>query len=89
MRLQIEAGAYEGVFDLGGLSLQELDVADGAANTQVTFSSPNPSQMERLRYVTGASTVTPDGLGERQSGRDGVHGRGGHLCAGFLRSASL
>ncbi len=62
MRLQIEAGAYEGVFELGGLSLQELDVADGAANTQLNFSLPNPSQMERLRYETGASTVTLTGL---------------------------
>jgi hypothetical protein len=62
MRLQIEAGAYEGALELGGLSLQALDVADGAAKTQLSFSSPNPSQMERLRYVTGASTVTLTGL---------------------------
>jgi hypothetical protein len=62
IRLQIEAGAYEGIFDLSGLSLQGLDVADGAAKTQVNFSSPNPSQMERLRYVTGASTVSLMGL---------------------------
>jgi hypothetical protein len=62
MRLQITAGAYQGVFDLGGLSLQQLDIVDGAAKTQVDFSSPNPSQMERLRYVTGASTVTLTGL---------------------------
>jgi hypothetical protein len=62
MRLQIEAGAYEGAFELGGLSLQALDVTDGAAKTQINFTSPNPSQMERLRYVTGASTVTLVGL---------------------------
>jgi hypothetical protein len=62
IRLQIEAGAYDGVFDLSGLSLQGLDVADGAANSQVIFSSPNPSQMERLRYVTGASVVSLTGL---------------------------
>jgi N-terminal domain of toast_rack, DUF2154 len=62
MRLQIEAGAYEGAFELGGLSLQALDITDGAAKTQIDFTSPNPSQMERLRYVTGASTVTLVGL---------------------------
>jgi hypothetical protein len=62
IRLMIEAGAYEGVFDLSGLSLQELDVADGVAKTQVVFRSSNPSQMERLRYVTGASTVSLTGL---------------------------
>jgi hypothetical protein len=63
MRLKIEAGAYQGVFYLSGLSLQELDVKDGAAETQVIFTTPNPSQMERLRYRTGASKVSFVGLG--------------------------
>jgi hypothetical protein len=62
MRLAIEAGAYQSVLDLSGLSLQELDIEDGAAESQVVFSSVNPSQMERLRYRTGASAVSLSGL---------------------------
>lgn len=62
MRLKIEAGAYVGVLDLSGLSLQGLDVEDGAAQCQVVFNLPNPSQMELLRYRTGASTVSLRGL---------------------------
>ena len=62
MRLKIEAGVYQGVFDLSGLSLQEVDIKDGVAQTEVIFSLPNPSQMERLRYTTGASAVSFVGL---------------------------
>jgi hypothetical protein len=63
MRLKIEGGAYTGVLDLSGLSLQRLEVEDGAAQTQVVFSLPNPSQLELLRYESGASTVSLKGLG--------------------------
>ncbi len=62
MRLSVVAGAYEGSLDLSGLTLQELSVEDGAASTQIRFSSANPGQMERLRYKTGASTVSLLGL---------------------------
>lgn len=62
MRLHVSAGAYEGSYDLSGLVLQELTIKDGAAKTQVAFSSPNPGQMARLKYETGASTVSMTGL---------------------------
>lgn len=64
MRLAVEAGAYEGTYELGGLSLQKLSVKDGAAETTVSFSAPNPSQMESLTYETGASSVTLTGLAD-------------------------
>jgi hypothetical protein len=57
MRLQVSAGAYEGTYDLSGLTLQGLTIRDGAAKSEVRFASPNPGQMERLLYETGASTV--------------------------------
>jgi hypothetical protein len=62
MRLTVSAGAYEGSYDLSGLLLQGLTIKDGAAKTQLMFNSPNPGQMERLSYETGASTVTMTGL---------------------------
>ena len=58
MRLQINAGAYEGDFDLGGLAIQDLRVIDGAAASQLRFSEPNLVEMGTLRYDTGASQVT-------------------------------
>jgi len=64
MRLTVSAGAYDGSYELGGLSLQRLSIKDGASKSQVTFSSPNPSQMELLKYETGASSVTLTGLAD-------------------------
>jgi hypothetical protein len=64
VRLAVTAGAYQGTFELGGLSVQRLSVKDGAAKTTVAFSSPNLSQMESLSYETGASSVTLTGLAD-------------------------
>lgn len=62
MRLKVSAGAYEGSYDLSGLTLQELVIHDGAARSQVMFNSANPGQMTKLEYKTGASTVELIGL---------------------------
>ena len=62
MNLTIKAGAYKGMFELGGLSLQDLSVTDGAADTTLSFSQPNNVQMRTLHYETGASKVTLSGL---------------------------
>ncbi|MFH1184992.1 MAG: toast rack family protein [Chloroflexota bacterium] len=62
MDLSINAGAYEGEFELGGLSLTELTVKDGAAAVDLSFAEPNPSAMTIFRYETGASKVTMTGL---------------------------
>ena len=62
MRLTVTAGAYEGNYALGGLTLQGLSIKDGAAKTQVTFDSPNPGQIDTFSYETGASKVSMTGL---------------------------
>jgi hypothetical protein len=60
--LHINAGAYEGTYELGGLSLTGLTVKDGAADVELSFSEPNQTQMSVLRYETGASSVRLSGL---------------------------
>jgi hypothetical protein len=60
--LNIKAGAYNGNFELGGLSLTSLTVKDGASNVELSFSEPNLTEMSVLRYETGASNVTLSGL---------------------------
>lgn len=62
INLEINAGAYKGDFDLGGLSLKSLAVSDGAADVRLKFSRPNLVEMESLRYQTGASNVEMTGL---------------------------
>jgi len=60
--LTINAGAYNGTYELGGLSLTNLTVKDGAANVDLSFSKPNQVEMSLLRYETGASNVKLAGL---------------------------
>lgn len=63
MDLTVNAGAYEGTLDLGGLALTNLTVNDGAADVKVDFSAPNAAKMSVLSYKTGASNVTLKNLG--------------------------
>lgn len=62
INLRVSAGAYQGRMELGGLSLQNLRVSDGAADVRLSFSEPNLVAMENLRYETGASKVELTGL---------------------------
>lgn len=62
MELEIAAGGYQGNFELGGVPLKELRIAEGAAKTEVSFSEVNPVEMGTLRYDTGASQATLEGL---------------------------
>jgi hypothetical protein len=62
MDLTIESGAYDGTFELGGLSLNSLTIKDGAANVKLAFSEPNLVEMSAFRYATGASDVKMTGL---------------------------
>jgi hypothetical protein len=62
MELEIAAGGYQGKFELGGIPLLELRIAEGAAKTDVSFSELNPVQMDTLRYDTGASQAFLTGL---------------------------
>ncbi|MBI3170704.1 MAG: hypothetical protein HYZ22_19660 [Chloroflexi bacterium] len=62
MNLSINSGAYDGKMELGGLSLTRLDISDGAANVELSFSEPNPVEMDTFTYNTGASDVKIIGL---------------------------
>jgi len=62
MDLEIDAGAYDGNMELGGLALKSLTVKDGTAHVDLSFSEPNLVEMSNLAYSTGASEVTLSGL---------------------------
>jgi hypothetical protein len=62
MNLSIDSGAYDGTFELGGLSLTRLEIKDGASNVELSFSEPNPVEMSTFTYNTGASDVKLTGL---------------------------
>ena len=56
--LSIQAGAYQGTIDLGGLKLSSLAITDGASQSAIDFSQPNPIQLDSFTYKSGASEVT-------------------------------
>jgi len=60
--LTVKAGAYVGDYQLGGLSLENLVITDGAAEVNLDFSQPNKIPMQSFRYETGASSVTLSNL---------------------------
>ena len=62
MALEINAGAYKGRYEFGGLALTDLTIKDGASDVEVSFSEPNPTEMSVFRYETGASNVELTGL---------------------------
>ena len=62
MDLIIDSGAYDGTFEFGGLSLNNLTIKDGAANVKLAFSDPNLVEMSTLKYETGASNLKMTGL---------------------------
>jgi hypothetical protein len=63
LSLTVKAGDIHGSWELGGLSLRSLQWKQGAADTIVRFSKPNPEQMEALSIEAGASTLSIEGLG--------------------------
>ncbi len=89
IRLAVTAGAYQGTYELGQLSLQKLSIKDGASKSQVSFSYPNLSQMESLSYETGASSVALTGLADANFKKMEFKGGAGSFTldfSGTLRS---
>ena len=55
--LEINAGAYDGNWDLGGVPIQEMIVNQGASRSTFDFSDPNPEEMRELVFRTGAADL--------------------------------
>lgn len=55
MNLTINAGAFEGDFEFGGLALETLEVNAGASSFTLSFSDLNQVEMTKMRIASGAS----------------------------------
>ena len=62
MSLNIQAGAYNGNFELGGLSLEKLSISEGGSDLTCTFSKPNQVEMSSFTFSTGGSSLELKGL---------------------------
>jgi hypothetical protein len=83
MSLVIEAGAYRGNYELGGLSIQKLEVTDGASKVKLSFSEPNLVEMTSFEYTTGASDVTLSELGNANLTEMTFNGGAGNYTLDF------
>ena len=62
MSLNIQAGAYNGNFELGGLSLEMLAISEGGSDLTCKFSEPNLVEMSSFTFSTGGSSLELRGL---------------------------
>jgi hypothetical protein len=83
INLTVKAGAYTGNYELGGLSIQHLDVTDGASRVQLGFSEPNQVEMISFKYMTGASEVSLTGLSNANADEIRFNGGAGDYTLDF------
>ncbi|MGH8015831.1 MAG: toast rack family protein, partial [Candidatus Zixiibacteriota bacterium] len=67
--LDLNIGACDANFDLGGLPLKELSIDIGAAAGVIDFSKPNPVRLEEFRMDAGATSLEMHMLGNANFSR--------------------
>jgi hypothetical protein len=83
MNLYVKAGAYTGNYELGGLSIQHLEVTDGASRVKLNFSEPNQIEMTSFKYMTGASEVSLMDLSNANADEIAFNGGAGNYTLNF------
>jgi hypothetical protein len=68
MKLTVNAGATQGRYELGGLSLQALNWNQGASAATVNFGEPNPDKLTAFDVTAGAASLTMTGLANTNLG---------------------
>ncbi|MGI8496377.1 MAG: hypothetical protein ACR2OG_02175 [Gemmatimonadaceae bacterium] len=61
--LSLDVGATKSTVDLGGLTIRRLHFRARASEASLTFSSPNPAELEELDIDAGAASVSVSQLG--------------------------
>ena len=83
MSLTVNAGAIKGTWELGGLRLRSLDWHQGAADTTVRFSHPNPEKLAAASMDGGASSMKVEGLANANAQSVSIHIGAGSLMLRF------
>ena len=89
--LKIETGASENDIDLGGLSVTDLILNQGAGKTELHFSTSNPSGMNRMEIGAGAGAIELSRLANANSAEINVGGGAASFVidfGGYLRRDS-
>ena len=83
MSLKLGVGAAKGRIELGGLSLTELDVDQGASDFSLAFSQPNAAPIDKLSFDAGAARSVLTGLANANGSTMNFKGGAGELSLSF------
>lgn len=83
LALDLKFGAGEADVELGGLSIERLDVETGASETTLRFSEPNRVAAESVRLSAGAAEFTAERLGNARAARYEFKGGLGDVTLDF------
>jgi hypothetical protein len=61
--IEMDIGACEADFDLGGIPIKEMSLDIGAASGVLEFSKPNPERLDEMNIDAGASSLEMRQLG--------------------------
>jgi hypothetical protein len=82
--LTIETGASDkNHVDLGGLSITEVDVKQGAGEFVIDFSKPNPAEMSKLTVSAGAASLELRNLANANAAEASVTGGAASFLVDF------
>ena len=81
--LDLNIGACDAKFNLGGLPLKELYIDIGAASGDIEFSKPNPIRLEEFRIDAGASSLDIRLIGNANFSRFDFSGGAGSFDLDF------
>lgn len=81
--LEVDAGATESTFRLGGLPLRSFRLNTGASETEISFDRPNRVPMEKLEIRLGAASLEARGLGSAGAESIVVDGAVGDVTLDF------
>ena len=82
-RLVVNTGASSGTWELGGLWLEGLTWAQGAADATVSFGAPNPAALSDFSVRGGAASLTMRGLGSANIRSGGITAGAGVMTLVF------
>lgn len=83
MALKLATGAAKGGLELGGLSLIDLTVTQGATDFTVSFSQPNRTTINTLSYQAGAAKTVINDLAHANAEKMEFKGGAGDLRLDF------
>ncbi len=86
MALKLSTGAAKGELELGGLSLTDLTVTQGATDFTVSFSQLNGTTLDTLSYQAGAAKTVMNDLSNANARKMEFKGGAGDLRLDFAGS---